>query len=207
MLINDLEGDYKELLVAPKGILPRIIDYIDEEIAKGEEGYICIKANSVTEHKVIDKLQEASAAGVEIQLIIRGICCICPEIPGYAENIHVKRIIGRYLEHARIYCFGRGSNARLYISSADLMTRNLRRRVEVACPIYDNNIRQQLLWILQTQLQDQSESEGFSSQEEFMRQSVGRLPQLDFIQQSPPAEQKQSGLLSLLRKWLNWLKG
>ncbi len=142
------------LLVSPNGIKSAVCAFIDEQIAKGTDGYICIKANSITERMVIDKLKEASQAGVEIQLIIRGICCILPGVPTYTDNIHVTSIVGRFLEHARIYCFGKGADARLYISSADFMTRNLNRRVEIACPIYDSDIREQLQWILSCQLKD-----------------------------------------------------
>lgn len=154
MLVNNLEGEYRQLLVSPHGIKSAVCALIDEQIAKGTDGYVCIKANSVTEREVIDKLREASCAGVEIQLIIRGICCILPAVPGYTDNVHVTSIVGRFLEHARIYCFGRGEDAKLYISSADLMTRNLNRRVEIACPIYDAEIKQQLKWLLTCQLKD-----------------------------------------------------
>ena len=190
MLIDNLDGEYQNLLVAPRGIKPALCQLIDEEIAKGPDGYICIKANAVTERDIINKLRDASQAGVDIQLIIRGICCLRPEIPSQTENIHVTSIVGRFLEHARIYCFGRGSDARLFISSADLMTRNLNRRVEIACPIYDEEIKAQLLWILSTQLKDTAKASfllpdgsynrksgrplSLDSQEVFMRQSLHR---------------------------------
>lgn len=154
MLVGNLEGEYRHLLVAPAGIKPKLLELIDGEIAKGQEGYIRIKANSMTERDVMDKLVEASQAGVQVQLILRGICCLRPGIAAQTANIHVTSIVGRYLEHGRIYCFGRGQDAVLYIASADLMTRNLDHRVEVACPIYDREIRKQLLWILHTQLED-----------------------------------------------------
>lgn len=154
MLVGNLEGEYRHLLVAPAGIKPRLMELIDGEIAKGQEGYIRIKANSMTERDVMDKLVEASQAGVQVQLILRGICCLRPGIAAQTANIHVTSIVGRYLEHGRIYCFGRGQDAVLYIASADLMTRNLDHRVEVACPIYDREVRKQLLWILHTQLED-----------------------------------------------------
>ncbi len=154
MLVNNLEGSYEQLLVAPNGMKSAICALIDEEISKGAEGYICIKANSITEREIIDKLRQASQAGVEIQLILRGICCILPGVPTYTDNVHVTSIVGRFLEHARIYCFGKDSGARLYISSADFMTRNLNRRVEIACPIHDPEIREQLKWILSCQLRD-----------------------------------------------------
>ena len=154
MLVGNLEGAYQHLLVAPAGIKPKLLALIDSEIAKGPEGYIRIKANSMTEREVMEKLVEASQAGVQIQLILRGICCLRPGIAAQTENIHVTSIVGRYLEHGRIYCFGRGKDAVLYIASADMMTRNLNHRVEIACPIYDREVRSQLLWILHTQLED-----------------------------------------------------
>ncbi len=154
MLVGNLTGNYEDLLVAPSGMKQKLLELIDTEIAKGLDGYICIKANSMTERRIIDKLAEASVAGVQVQLILRGICCLRPGIPNYTENIHVSSIVGRYLEHARIYCFGRGAQAQLYISSADLMTRNLNRRVEIACPVYDAEIKEQLLRILHVQLED-----------------------------------------------------
>ena len=154
MLVGNLAGSYEYLLVSPAGIKAKLISLIEEEMAKGSEGYICIKANSMTEREVMDKLAEASRSGVQIQMILRGICCLRPGIPAHTENIHVTSIVGRYLEHGRIYCFGRGADAKVYISSADLMTRNLNRRVEIACPIYDPEVKEQLIWILHTQLED-----------------------------------------------------
>lgn len=154
MLVGNLDGEYTHLLVAPNGLRPKLLDLIDREIAKGSEGYICIKANALTERSVIDKLADASRAGVQIQLILRGICCILPGIPAKTDNIHVTSIVGRFLEHARIYCFGKDDEASLYISSADLMTRNLNHRVEIACPVLDPKLKKQLAWILSTELND-----------------------------------------------------
>lgn len=148
MLVNKLDGEYKQLCVSPFGIKSMLLENIDRQIALGENGYVCIKANSVTEREVIDKLAEASRAGVEVQLIIRGICCILPGVAGETENIHVTSVVGRFLEHGRIYQFGRGGDAEVYIFSADLMTRNLNRRVEIACPVCDTQLREQLEWIL-----------------------------------------------------------
>ena len=154
MLVDKLDAAYSDLCVSPVGIKAMLLQNIDQQIALGKNGYICIKANSVTEREVIDKLAQASGAGVEIQLIIRGICCILPGVTNYTENIHVTSIVGRFLEHARIYLFGRGEEAKVYISSADLMTRNLNRRVEIACPVRDIQLRDQLKWILDSQLRD-----------------------------------------------------
>ncbi len=154
MLVNKLDGEYKHLCVSPYGIKDMLIRNIDEQIILGKDGYICIKANSITEREVIDKLAQASSAGVEIKLIIRGICCIVPGVKEKTENIHVTSIVGRFLEHARIYQFGKGDKAKFYISSADLMTRNLNRRVEIACPVIDMDLKKQLQWIIDGQLND-----------------------------------------------------
>lgn len=143
MLIGNLQGDYKKLLVAPAGMKSTIINLIDREIAKGDQGRIMIKVNSLTERQLIDKLSEASCAGVKIDLIVRGICCLVPGIPGKTRNITVTSIIGRFLEHSRVYSFGEPNHREqeLYISSADIMTRNQTRRVEIACPILSEELR------------------------------------------------------------------
>jgi len=203
MLVGNLEGAYRHLLVAPAGIKAKLLELIDGEIAKGPEGYVCIKANSMTEREVMDKLAEASRAGVQIQMILRGICCLRPGIAGQTENVHVTSIVGRYLEHARIYCFGRGREAKLFIASADLMTRNLDHRVEIACPIYDQEVKSQLLWILHTQLEDNVKASSLlpdgsycrkvnslapcASQEVFMEKTIHRAP-------PPRSERPRSGL-------------
>ena len=141
MLIGDLYGNYSELLVAPSSMKNSIIRLIEAEAARGSDGRIIIKANSITERTLIDKLAEASQKGVKINLIIRGICCIVPGIKEKTENITVTSIVGRFLEHSRIYLFGKGENSQIFISSADIMTRNQTRRVEIACPIYDHEIK------------------------------------------------------------------
>ncbi len=154
MLIANLNGSYSNLLVAPGGLKTALFECIDEQISKGAEGRIVIKANSMTERDLIDKLKEASCAGVRIELILRGISCLLPGIPGKTENITVISIVGRFLEHSRIYCFGSGDDAKIYISSADLMTRNISRRVEIACPVYDEFARRQISAILGLLLRD-----------------------------------------------------
>ena len=103
---------------------------------------------------IIEKLKEASCAGVNVQMIVRGICCILPQIPGKTENIEIKSIVGRFLEHSRIYCFGKGEEEQMFISSADFMTRNTQRRVEVACPVYDHDCREKIREVLKLCLQD-----------------------------------------------------
>lgn len=208
MLVNNLEGEYRQLCVSPFGIKNVIMQQIDKQIALGSKGYICIKANSVTEREVIDKLCEASRAGVEIQLIIRGICCILPEITGYTDNIHITSVVGRFLEHARIYMFGR--SAEVYISSADLMTRNLNRRVEIACPVYDAQLRDELKWLLDNQLRDTAKAGMMLSDGSYIRKhsAVPFDSQAYFMEQSPhmpaPASAKKEKLTdrleSLFRK-------
>ena len=111
-------------------------------MAKGEKGRIIMKMNSVTDIDFIHKIAEASKARVKIDLIIRGICCILPEVEGETDNLKVTSVVGRYLEHARIFSFGTGAEQKLYIGSADMMTRNTEKRVEVACPVYDNEVKE-----------------------------------------------------------------
>lgn len=145
------------LLVAPHCLQNRILHMIDEEIAhakSGEDAYIGLKMNSLTDKKIMEKLIEASCAGVKIDMIIRGICCLIPGIKGKTENIHVRSIVGRFLEHSRIYIFGSRGRERVYIASADFMTRNTLRRVEVAAPVYDPEIKMQLIEMFITMLSD-----------------------------------------------------
>lgn len=192
MLVNRLDGDYRELCVSPFGIKTMLLQNIDRQIAMGKDGYICIKANSVTEREIISKLAEASRAGVEVQLIIRGICCILPGVPEDTENIHVTSIAGRFLEHARVYLFGRGDEAAVYISSADLMTRNLNHRVEIAVPVYDKRLQEQVKWVLDAQLRDTAKASLMLSDGTYCRKhsAVPFDSQDDFMKQSPhiPAE-------------------
>lgn len=154
MAISNLHGVYHKLLVSPNSLKSAVIDLINGEIAKGAEGRIILKLNSVTDLDIIEKLKEASCAGVEIKMIVRGICCILPGIEEKTENIHIKSIVGRFLEHSRIYCFGRGDEEKIYISSADFMTRNTQRRVEIACPVSDPECRQKIREILDACLAD-----------------------------------------------------
>ena len=188
MAIGNLEEEYKTLMVAPRCMKSRIMELIDEEIKKGKDGQIIFKVNSVTDLEVINKLSEASCAGVRIMMLVRGICCLLPGVPGYTENIRVFSIVGRYLEHSRIYSFGAGSEQKLYISSADLMTRNMQRRVEVAVPIYAPHIRERVNHILDIYFRDTAKARelksdgnyerfpdyrtGLSAQEQFMAEAL-----------------------------------
>ena len=143
------------LLVAPKCLQNKVCDMIDEEInrvKKGEEGYIGIKINSLTDKVIINKLVEASQAGVKIEMIVRGICCLIPGVKGYTENIQVVSIVGRFLEHSRIYRFGTKEREKVYIASADFMTRNTIRRVEVAAPVLDEKLKERLDWMFETMM-------------------------------------------------------
>ena len=142
MLIGNSAGEYEKLLVAPFAMKNRIMEMIDGQIARGSEGRIRVKANSVTDRELIDKLSEASCAGVKVDLIIRGICCLLPGVPGKTENITVTSVVGRFLEHSRIYAFGEGPEMKLYLSSADFMTRNQDRRVEVGGPVRSPEMKQ-----------------------------------------------------------------
>lgn len=145
------------LLVAPKCLQNKVLDMIEEEIQhvkNGEEGYIGIKINSLTDKVIISKLVEASQAGVKIEMIVRGICCLIPDVKGYTENITVVSIVGRFLEHSRIYRFGTKERENVYIASADFMTRNTLRRVEVAAPVLDERLKNQLDWMFETMMKD-----------------------------------------------------
>lgn len=150
LAIGNVSGQYEHLMVAPSSLKTGIIREIDREIAKRGEGRIFIKMNAITDIDLIEKLKQASCAGVRVRMIVRGICCILPDIPEKTENIEVISIVGRFLEHSRVYCFGQGNDERMYIASADFMTRNTEKRVEVACPIYDQNVREKIHYLMDT---------------------------------------------------------
>ena len=157
MLRGETVEETHLLLVAPKCLQNKVLDMIEEEIQhvkNGEEGYIGIKINSLTDKVIISKLVEASQAGVKIEMIVRGICCLIPGVKGYTENITVISIVGRFLEHSRIYRFGTKERENVYIASADFMTRNTLRRVEVAAPVLDERLKNQLDWMFETMMKD-----------------------------------------------------
>ena len=188
MSIGNLNGSYKHIIVSPTSLKPKVLALMDEEIKKGTNGRIIMKMNSVTDVDFIQKVSEASNAGVKVDLIVRGICCILPGVKGYTENLRVTSIVGRYLEHPRIFLFGTGADQKIYIGSADMMTRNTEKRVEVACPVYDETIRKQLTHMLKIMLADnvkarELKSDGkyymkekgtskVNSQEYFMREAI-----------------------------------
>ena len=158
MGIGNLEGRYDHLLVAPLELQEKVIAGIEREMQKGPEGYLFFKLNSLTDRRIIEKLRDASCAGVKIHMMVRGICCLVPGIPGETENIEVRSIVGRYLEHSRIYVFGKGSTEKMYIASADFMTRNTRRRVEVGCPILDPDVRAKIWEVIHLQWSDNTKA-------------------------------------------------
>lgn len=188
MSIGNLNGSYQHIIVSPTSLKPKVLSLMDEEIKKGTNGRIIMKMNSVTDVDFIQKVFEASNAGVKVDLIVRGICCILPGVKGYTENLRVTSIVGRYLEHPRIFLFGTGADQKIYIGSADMMTRNTEKRVEVACPVYDETIRKQLTHMLKIMLADnvkarELKSDGkyymkekgtskVNSQEYFMREAI-----------------------------------
>ena len=184
----------QRLLVAPHCLQDRVLAMIDGEIAAaraGGDAYIGVKINSLTDKAIIDRLVEASCAGVRVDLIVRGICCLIPGVPGQTENIRVISIVGRFLEHSRIYIFGRGEREKVYIASADFMTRNTLRRVEVAAPICDPALRARIVEMFGVMLRDNlqarrmqpdgayvrlepGESEPLNAQETFYQQAYDR---------------------------------
>ena len=168
MSIANLEGHYRELLVAPVSLKSTIMQLIDQEIAKRQNGRIRIKVNSITDTDIIEKLKQASCAGVRVDMVVRGICCILPQVPGKTENLRIVSVVGRYLEHSRIYVFGTGESAKIYLSSADFMTRNTQHRVEVAVPVYDPDARKKVLQILELCLADNTKARLLTSDGQYV---------------------------------------
>ena len=166
----------RRLLVAPHCLQNKVLTMMDEEIMRaqaGEDAYIGVKINSLTDKAIIDKLIEASCAGVKIELVVRGICCLIAGVPGATENIRVVSIVGRFLEHSRIYIFGRGGRAKVYIASADFMTRNTLRRVEVAAPVIDSDIRARILAMFDTMLHDNVQAREMGADGQYRRLTPG----------------------------------
>ena len=213
MAMSNLNGRYNRLLAAPTSLKNNILSLMDGEIAKGSDGYILLKFNSLTDIDMIEKLHEASCAGVTEEMIVRGICCLLPGVPGKTENITVTSIVGRFLEHSRIYVFGRGENEKMYISSADLMTRNTERRVEIACPIDSPAVRARLHDILFAMQHDTVKArvlqpdgsyqkkpavpEPICAQDLLMQQAVSMARE-----QAQHASEEERGLLHRLRRLL-----
>lgn len=184
------------LLVAPHCLQNRVLEMIDEQIAlakRGEEAYIGVKINSLTDKKIIDALMAASQAGVKIEMVVRGICCLIPGVPGKTENIRIVSIVGRFLEHSRIYIFGTGKQRKIYIASADFMTRNTLRRVEVAAPIRDEALQEEILSAFDVMLRDNCQAWNLCSDGVY-RRNRNDQPKLNaqetFFRQAYDREQK-----------------
>ena len=213
MALGNLSGRYSRLFVAPTSLKNNILALMDEQIAKGKDGYILLKFNSLTDIDVIAKLQEASCAGVTVEMIVRGICCLLPGVPGHTENITVTSIVGRFLEHSRIYVFGRGDEEKMYISSADLMTRNTERRVEIACPIDNPAVRTRLHDILYAMQHDTVKARVLQPDGTYCKKPAVQDPicaQDLLMQQAIENARKQAaqpaphpGFLEKIRKWFS----
>ncbi len=199
LIVGSTVESTNRLLVAPKGLKSRIVSFIDNEITYGRDGYIGIKINSLTDRDLIEKLAEASRAGVTVELIVRGICCLIPRVEGETENIRVISIVGRFLEHSRIYIFGRGDRRRVYISSADFMTRNTERRVEVAAPILDTSLANRVCGIFSTMLADNVKARELGADGKYTHvPSAGKLPlnsQLYFYDEAYKAAEASTGII------------
>lgn len=172
LCMAEVMEETKHLLVAPKCLQSKVLAYIDEEINRcqnGEEAYIGIKMNSLTDKKIIDRLIMASQAGVKIDMVIRGISCLVPGIEGFTENISIRSIVGRYLEHSRIYMFGTGDRQKIFISSADFMTRNTVKRVEVAAPVYSEELRQRIREMFNIMMHDNVKARQLQSDGNYYR--------------------------------------
>ncbi len=200
MALGNTEGNYRHLWVAPHYLKANLLDLIDQQISLGEQGAIFFKFNSLTDLTIINKLIEASQAGVKIRLIIRGICCLVPGIKGYTDNIRIISIVGRFLEHSRIYSFGQGDS--IYLSSADLMTRNTERRIEIACPTFDPQVRAKIAQMLEIIWQDNIKASVLESDGHYYRkqkQEINLDSQQYFIEeylksaQEPPLPKPSFG--------------
>ena len=211
MAIGNLAGVYQHLIVSPTSLKQKVLALIDEEIAKGPAGRILMKMNSVTDVDFIRKIAEASRAGVKIDLIVRGICCILPGIPGETENLSVTSIVGRYLEHPRVFVFGKGEDSKVYIGSADMMTRNTEKRVEVACPIYDEQIKKRLVRYLNVMLADNVKAREMLSDGTYRKKQGGErqiCAQEYFMKEALNAKRpvKKEEKKSIFVRWQNFFR-
>lgn len=211
MAIGNLAGVYQHLIVSPTSLKQKVLALIDEEMAKGPAGRILMKMNSVTDVDFIRKIAEASRAGVKIDLIVRGICCILPGIPGETENLSVTSIVGRYLEHPRVFVFGKGEDSKVYIGSADMMTRNTEKRVEVACPIYDEQIKKRLVRYLNVMLADNVKAREMLSDGTYRKKQGGErqiCAQEYFMKEALNAKRpvKKEEKKSIFVRWQNFFR-
>ena len=173
LLQGELPPEAHRLWVAPLSFKSRVIEYLDREIAKGPAGHVAIKCNAMNNLEVMEKLIECSQAGVQVELFIRGICCLRPGIPGKTENITVRSVVGRWLEHSRIYSFGEGEDEKLFIGSGDLLNRNLERRVEAFVEILTPETREQIHEILNALREDREKSRTMQPDGNYVREPDG----------------------------------
>ena len=212
MALGNLDGRYDALLVAPRSFKDEILRLIGEQAARGTEGYILLKFNSLTDVDVIRALSNASCAGVKIELIIRGICCLRPGIRYRTEHISVVSVVGRFLEHSRIFCFGRGAAEKMYIGSADRMTRNTERRVEIACPVWDEAVRKRLHEILDAMRADTVKARELRKDGSYVRRSGPPLSaqeclmRLAITRAEEAREKKEPEPPKGLERFLPWLR-
>lgn len=176
MSMGNLSGTYRHLIVSPNTLKKTVLELIEEETKKGKNGRIIMKMNSVTDVEFIEKISRASRAGVEVDLLVRGICCILPGVKGYTDHVRVTSIVGRFLEHPRIFIFGRGSSEKMYIGSADMMTRNTEKRVEVACPVYDPEVRERLNHMIHVMLEDNVKARALDSSGNYQKKEQTGQP-------------------------------
>ena len=208
MSIGNLNGNYDYLIVSPTSLKQKILYLMDEQIKKGNNGRIIMKMNSLTDVDFIRKVSEASKAGVKVDLIVRGICCILPGVPGYTDNLRVMSVVGRFLEHPRIFSFGTGANQKIYIGSADMMTRNTEKRVEVACPVLDDNIKIQINHYLKVMLGDNIKARILQSNGAFVKKKASE-PMIDsqavFMEEAIHAKKETPEQENGLGRWLKGL--
>ena len=205
MSIGNLDGQYQHLIVSPNSLKRSVFELNDTEIAKGENGRIIMKMNSVTDMDFIEKIAKASQAGVKIDLLVRGICCILPGIKGVTENLTVTSIVGRYLEHARIFSFGVGKEQKLSIGSADMMTRNTEKRVEVVCPVMDTGIKERLNHMLVVMLSDNTKARTMQSDGSYIMKEKKEeeiIAQEIFMKEAMCVEDGRRKEIHSLRHWL-----
>lgn len=201
--MGKLNGKYLQLLQSPSTLKSRLLKEMDEEIKKGKNGYIRCKMNSLTDYEFLEKFSEASRNQVKTDLIIRGICCLIPGIMGYTENVHVYSLVGRFLEHSRVYQFGTGENVRLYISSADLMTRNTEKRVEIAAPVYDNDAKKRIIDYMDIQMKDNVKRRILISSKNYIKPEIQDKPFIAVNYFMDEAIQERTKLLEEKNKQFN----
>ena len=230
LLNGELPPEAHSLWIAPLSFKTRVMEFLDREIEKGENGHVAIKINAINDPDVMNKLIECSQAGVKVELFVRGICCLRPGVPGQTENISVTSVVGRWLEHSRIYSFGDGAEQRLFIGSGDLLNRNLQRRVEAFIEVVTPETREQINTVLDALRNDREKSrrmlpdgsyvrepggEGTSSQEALYRyfstlkvsaaseepEPVRQAPGATGTPAAPKIETEPDGFLARLRKF------